>query len=133
MSDGGKPAQGVRRYQTMAERRFWALLYPWRVSGWHFRRQGTVGAFVADVVCKRGRVVFDIVGTSDGDANAEADDSARNARLAARGYRVVRFSDDQLRYRPDWVTEQLNAIFSTTWPTDIAALTRQMAEVLREG
>lgn len=133
MTDEGAIAPAVRRYQTMAERRFWALLYPWRVSGWHFRRQGMVGPFVADVVCKRGKVVFDIVGRADKGAASKAKDSARTARLAARGYRVVRFSHDQIKHDPDGVTEQLNEIFRTTWPTDIAALTRQMAEVMREG
>jgi very-short-patch-repair endonuclease len=132
MRDGGEPARAVRRYRTSAERRFWTLLYPWRVSGWHFRRQGRVGPFVVDVVCKRNKVVFNIVGEADESAfNANRNDN-RIARLNARGYRVVRIHHADLRHDPDGVAARLNEIFGTTWPTDIASLTRRMAEVYWE-
>jgi very-short-patch-repair endonuclease len=36
-------ARRLRHEQTPPERRFWALIRPWRDAGWHWRRQAPVG------------------------------------------------------------------------------------------
>jgi very-short-patch-repair endonuclease len=51
-------ARKLRREQTPAERRFWRLLEPWRVSGHHFRRQAPIGPYVVDFVSKRGKLIL---------------------------------------------------------------------------
>ena len=57
-------AQKLRLEQTPSERRFWAMLYTFRQSGWHFRRQAPIGPYIVDFVCKRARLVFEIDGES---------------------------------------------------------------------
>lgn len=52
MDDPVTFARKLRRQQTPAERRFWALLHPWRSAGMHWRRQAPVGPYVVDFVCK---------------------------------------------------------------------------------
>ena len=56
MEDRISFARKLRLEQTPAERRFWALLHPWREAGWHFRRQAPIGPFVVDFVCKRNKL-----------------------------------------------------------------------------
>ena len=100
-------ARSLRRNQTIAERRFWSLLEPWRLAGWHFRRQAPIGPFVVDFVCKRAHLVIEIDGDSHfTDAGLERDID-RTAFLARQGYRVVRFSNDDVLTAEDGVGEVL--------------------------
>jgi len=102
MEDRISFARRLRREQTVAERRFWALLEPWRLGGWHFRRQAPIGPFVVDFVCKRAKLVFEIDGDSHYDAAGIAGDLRRTAYLGRLGYRVVRFgNDDVLEASPE--------------------------------
>ncbi|KKC35695.1 hypothetical protein WH87_16640 [Devosia epidermidihirudinis] len=86
-------ARRLRREQTVAERRFWALIQPWRERGWHWRRQAPIGPFVVDFVCKRSKLVVEVDGDSHFDAAGLAHDARRTAFLTELGYRVVRCSN----------------------------------------
>ena len=55
-------ARKLRREQTPAERRFWALLHPWRDAGQHWRRQAPIGPYIADFACKRLKLIIEIDG-----------------------------------------------------------------------
>lgn len=97
----------LRRDQTPAERKFWALLHPYRQSGWHFRRQSPIGDYVADFVCKSAGLVFELDGDSHYLAEAADKDAIRTAYLATRGYRVVRFTNREVLQTPDGVYQLL--------------------------
>lgn len=103
MRDRVSFARSLRQNQTPAERRFWALLEPWRSSGWHFRRQAPMGPFVVDFVCKRSKLIFEIDGDSHYGADGVARDARRSGFLAGLGYRVVRFSNDDVMGNADGV------------------------------
>ena len=107
MHDAVSFARSLRRNQTPAERRFWALLSQWRSAGWHFRRQAVMGPFVVDFVCKRAHVIFEIDGDSHFIGDGAARDARRTAVLAGLGYRVVRFSNDDVMGNTDGVGVEL--------------------------
>ncbi|HEV7345892.1 MAG TPA: endonuclease domain-containing protein [Devosia sp.] len=96
MDDPVSFARKLRRDQTPAERRFWALLAPWRACGWHWRRQAPVGPYVVDFICKRIGLVIEIDGDSHYDVAGQAHDARRTAELAALGYRVLRFTNAEV-------------------------------------
>src|SRR5690606_38711800 len=102
-------ARRLRREQTPAERRFWALIHPWRDTagplGWHWRRQAPVGPYVVDFICKRIGLVVEIDGDSHYDAAGIAHDARRTAFLAGLGYRVLRFTNDDVMDNADGVFE----------------------------
>ena len=110
MRDPVGVARRLRRDQTDAERRFWALLYPWRFSGWHFRRQAPVGVYFADFVCKREKLIFEIDGGGHYSDDGAARDARRTAVLGQAGYRMVRFSNDDVLGNADGVGEVLVGI-----------------------
>ncbi|SFC88671.1 Very-short-patch-repair endonuclease [Devosia psychrophila] len=110
MGDAVRVARRLRRDQTDAERRFWALLYPWRCSGWHFRRQAPVGVYFADFVCKREKLIIEIDGGGHYGDEGAARDARRTAVLGQAGYRVVRFSNDDVLGNADGVGEVLVGI-----------------------
>src|SRR5215204_2188408 len=61
-------AQSMRRSPTDAERRMWWILRSLKPLGMHFRRQGPIGAYIADFVWYTGKLFVEI----DGGQHAEA-------------------------------------------------------------
>jgi very-short-patch-repair endonuclease len=79
----------LRREATEAEKRLWAHLRARRLDDHKFRHQVWIGPFVADFLCKEAKLIVEV----DGSQHAEATDydARRSGYLAARGYRVLRF------------------------------------------
>jgi very-short-patch-repair endonuclease len=87
-------ARRLRQRATPDERDLWAALRAWRLDGVKFSRQVPIGPYIADFAARRLKLIIEIDGTShDG---REAYDARRDAWLAANGYRVLRFTDEQL-------------------------------------
>ena len=85
-------AAQLRREQTPQEHAFWLAARDRRLGGFKFRRQMTIGPFVADFVCIEARVVVEI----DGGQHSAAGDAGRTAFLEARKYLVVRFWNNEV-------------------------------------
>ena len=103
MDDAVTFARRLRREQTPAERRFWTLLHPWRVSGQHWRRQAPIGPYVADFVYKRAKLIVEIDGETHFSEAGVAHDRQRTGYLEGRGYRVLRFSNAEITGNPEGV------------------------------
>ncbi|TJW17665.1 MAG: endonuclease domain-containing protein [Mesorhizobium sp.] len=88
-------ARSLRREMTAAEERLWHELRDPRLDRIKFQRQMPVGKYVADFVCLEARLIIEI----DGSQHAESDsDRIRDPDLKGRGFRVLRFwNDDILR------------------------------------
>ncbi|HEV2898328.1 MAG TPA: DUF559 domain-containing protein [Pseudaminobacter sp.] len=88
-------AKTLRGDMTEAEDRLWQELRGRRLDGIKFRRQVPIGRFVADFMCSDALLVVEI----DGSQHADSDyDRERDAELKRRGFRVLRFwNDDVLR------------------------------------
>ncbi|MER9095845.1 endonuclease domain-containing protein [Mesorhizobium sp. M0700] len=96
-------ARSMRREPTEAEDRLWHELRGRRLDRIKFRRQVPVGKFIADFICAEARLIIEIDGSQHADSNY---DRERDAELKARGFRVLRFwNDDVLR--------DLNAVYDT--------------------
>jgi very-short-patch-repair endonuclease len=92
------------------ERKLWVLLRDRRLEGLKFRRQVRIGRYVADFACFRYRLVVE----ADGPFHDVAADAARDAWLAGQGFRVLRFSNQQIEAGDDVI----HAIWSATRPRD---------------
>ena len=92
----------LRQNQTEAERLLWRQLRGKRVGGLRFRRQQPLGSFIVDLVCLPARLVIEVDGPSH-DLTMDADER-RTLWLEGQGFRVLRFTNDQVRYHlPDVV------------------------------
>jgi len=85
---------------TDAERKLWWHLRRLPLDDAHFRRQATIGRYFADFACHRRRLVIEVDGSQHGEGHHVVTDTERTAYLASRGYRVLRF----------WNNEVLNEI-----------------------
>jgi len=90
-------ARTLRRDQTTAEQKLWSRLRSNQMAGFTFRRQFPIGEFIADFCCKQCRLVIELDGAQHADDPIQvAADHIRTGELAARGYRVLRFWNEDV-------------------------------------
>lgn len=98
-------ARSLRRRMTDAEQRLWYHLRARRLGGYKFRRQHVVGPYVVDFVCMEAMLVVEV----DGGQHAEEvdRDAWRTRCLEDRGYRVLRFWNDDVLVKTGAVLERI--------------------------
>jgi very-short-patch-repair endonuclease len=99
-------ARELRRDATPAEKLLWKRLRNQQV-GFKFRRQCPLGPYFADLCCKEQRLVVELDG--DSDASDRERDAKRTEYLTERGYRVVRFWNDEVLTNVEGVLEEILA------------------------
>jgi very-short-patch-repair endonuclease len=102
-------ARALRRNATSAERRLWQGLRRQQFSGFRFRRQVVLSGFIADFVCFEARLVLEVDGATHSTSEEIARDAARSAALAAQGFAVVRFTNEDVFRNLDGVLETVRA------------------------
>ena len=112
-------ARGMRHEATMAERKLWSHLRRKSIGGARFRRQHPLFGFIADFCCAEARLVVEL----DGDSHAESEgyDRWRTGLLNQRGYRVVRFLNQEVIENIDGVIEKIWEEIHTAPPESSAA------------
>ncbi len=101
-------ARTLRRDQTIAEKQLWDRLRSGQMASFKFRRQFPIGDFIADFCCKERRLVVELDGAQRADDPAKvAADRRRADLLLARGYRVLRFWNDEVLSNFDGVLDQI--------------------------
>ena len=100
-------ARTLRVNQTEAEARLWQRLRGRQLDGAKFRRQAPVGPYIADFVCLAAKLIVELDGGQHAD-NEEAD-AARTAWLEGRGFRVLRFWNNDALGDTDGVLDEILA------------------------
>lgn len=97
-------AKALRGDQTDAEQRLWYRLRGGRFLGLKFKRQHPVGPYIVDFICLAHRLVVE----ADGGQHVDrGQDRARDAFLAERGLRVLRFWNDDILKDTESVLEAI--------------------------
>ncbi len=87
--------RNLRRNQTMAEEQLWERLRNGRLKGHKFRRQVPLGRFIVDFSCYDARLVIEVDGGQH--AGRMEEDAARTQWLEERGFRVLRFWNNEVQ------------------------------------
>ena len=100
----------LRLNATDAERKLWQQISARKVAGVRFNRQFPVGPFICDFVSRSARLVIEV----DGGQHAVdvAKDEARTAYLEARGYRVIRFWNNDVLERIEGVVAVIERVLA---------------------
>jgi very-short-patch-repair endonuclease len=87
-------ARRLRQNLTPAEQMLWQALRKHQLQGLRFRCQHAVETFIVDFYCPEHRLVIEV----DGEIHdTQKDyDAARTEKLSQQGYRVIRFSNQQV-------------------------------------
>ena len=96
-------ARSLRKNQTDAERKLWHRLRARELCGYKFRRQYPIAPYIVDFVCIEKTLVVEIDGGQHGTMTEI--DNTRTEFLNARGYRVLRFWNNE-------VLRQLDAVLA---------------------
>ena len=94
-------ARRLRADQTEVEKRLWLRLRDRGMLGLKFRRQVPLGPYVADFVCAERALIVELDGGQHG--SSQARDDRRTAWLESRGWRVVRFWNNEVSENIDGV------------------------------
>ena len=106
-------AKVLRRNMTEAEKLLWSQLRNARLGGFKFRKQQPIGPYIADFVCQEMRLIVE----ADGSQHAESDhDARRDAFLMSKGYRVLRFWNNDIMANMRGVKEAILAALTGPHP-----------------
>jgi very-short-patch-repair endonuclease len=100
-------ARALRRTETPTEQLLWAALRGRRLNGLKFRRQHPVGPFVLDFYCPERKLVVELDGAVHDGPLEQEQDAYRTFYLAAYGYRVLRFRNDEVLLNLPVVLERI--------------------------
>jgi len=109
-------ARKLRRDVTEAEKRLWRRLRELPAHRSHFRRQATIGPYFADFACHSLRLVIELDGGQHGLAQHAARDARRDEYMKGRGYRVLRFWNNDVMQNIDGVMKTISDAVSVLSP-----------------
>lgn len=98
-----KHVKALRANPTDAERVLWSKLRRKQVGTLRFRRQFPIGPYIVDFVCLQANLVVEIDGGHHGGEN----DVIRSAWLNERGYKVLRFWNNDVLSNIDGVVQTI--------------------------
>lgn len=98
-------ARGLRHDLTPAEIKLWGVLRAHRLGGIQFRRQHPIGGYIVDFCAPTRKLVIELDGGQHLDQQEY--DAERTSFLESRGYRVLRFWNNDVMENFDWVVETI--------------------------
>jgi very-short-patch-repair endonuclease len=100
----------LRCGQTDAEGKIWANLRAKRLSGIKFRRQQPIGNYIVDFVSFEQKLIIEVDGGQHNEAPNIEKDEKRTKYLESKGYRVIRFWDNDVLENIEGVMFKINEI-----------------------
>lgn len=89
-------ARRMRSAMTDAELTFWNAVRAHRLMGLGFRRQMPLAGYIVDFACPEHKIVVEVDGSGHASRDGLAADEKRGERLAAAGWTVLRFWNDDV-------------------------------------
>jgi very-short-patch-repair endonuclease len=99
-------AKANRKNMTKAESVFWSLVKG-SALGQKCLRQHIIGDYIVDFLFRRSKVVVEIDGGYHFTAEQQKDDAQRTEWLENKGYKVIRFTNEQVLFETDKVISVL--------------------------
>ena len=98
-------ARKLRKSTTDAELRLWLQLRNRNLGGFKFRRQHPLPPYIVDFICIEQNLIVEL----DGGQHIEqiTHDTNRTAFLESKGYRVIRFWNDDVLKKTEIVLEEV--------------------------
>jgi very-short-patch-repair endonuclease len=102
-------ARRLRHDATDAGKRLWYWLRSRQINGAKFVRQDPIGPYVVDFACRELRLIVEVDG---GQHATDTRDAVRDDWLSDRGYRVLRFWNNDVLSNTEGVLETIAAALS---------------------
>ncbi len=106
-------ARTLRRLPTETEQRCWQALRKLQIEGVKFRRQHLIGPYIVDFVALSHKLIIEVDGSQH--ITQAAYDHERTQFLVAKGYKVLRFWNNEIFQQLDAVKLAIrDAIMNTS-------------------
>jgi cobalamin-dependent methionine synthase I len=102
-----KFAETNRKNHTDAELIIWKLGKSKQLSGFKIRRQHIIDKYIADFVCLDKRLIIEIDGLIHQLPENQENDTIRTRTLENLGFKVIRFSNEEVISNPESVAEKI--------------------------
>ena len=99
-------AKENRKNATLAEDIMWENIRN-KTLGVEFRRQHIIADFIADFVCLDKMLIIEIDGGYHSERKQKEDDELRTERLNELGFRVIRFSNEEVQFNIEEVLKKI--------------------------
>ncbi|TAE34853.1 MAG: endonuclease domain-containing protein [Cytophagales bacterium] len=100
-------AKELRDSMTPAEQALWVSLRMNKLNGFRFKAQHPIHTFVADFYCHAARLVIEIDGCIHDPIEQQIYNSNRTYVLQELGLQVIRFRNEEVINRLDWVLNEI--------------------------
>ena len=107
-------ARRLRKTPTEAEIRLWSRLRRKQIFGFRYRRQHPMGPYVVGFFCSDAGLVIEVDGSQHATGSADA---IRTRWLEERGYRVLRFWNNDVLANTEGVLQTIVGALTATPPT----------------
>ena len=97
----------MRNVPTEAEKLLWHALSGKKLDGYKFRRQHIIGSYIADFVCLKRNLIVEVDGLIHQLPENKVSDKERTEWLKSQGYKVVRFTNDEVLFNLDNVLDRI--------------------------
>ena len=104
-------ARRLRKNLTSQERILWQLFRNHNFYGYEIRRQSPIGKYIVDFVCREKKVIIEIDGGQHNTPDNILADEQRTKYLEAKGYKVIRFWNNEIIKNIDGVYQKLKNEF----------------------
>jgi len=99
--------QRMRNQPTEAEKIVWEALSGKKLEGYKFRRQHIIGNYITDFICLKRNLIIEIDGLIHQLPDNVVSDAERTAWLEGHGYKVIRFTNDEVIFRLNEVVDRI--------------------------
>lgn len=109
MNELTQKARNLRTNMTDQERKFWAIVRKEQFHNYRFLRQYIIGNYIVDFICREKKIIIEIDG---GQHSENVDyDIARTKFLESKGYKVIRFWNNDIDNNISGVYQKLEDVF----------------------
>ena len=102
----------LRQNMTKAESAFWEMVRDRKFFNLKFRRQQIIDGLIADFYCNELGLVVEIDGGIHNDHIQKMIDRERDEIFKSRKLEVIRFANDEVLKRPDYIIEKMKMILN---------------------
>jgi very-short-patch-repair endonuclease len=101
-------ARELRRNMTPGEKVLWSHLRTNKFKGFHFRRQQIIDGYIIDFYCHAAALIIEV----DGPVHDKQKDydSERDQNLLARGFCILRISENEVMMDVDTVLQKIDVV-----------------------
>lgn len=112
-----KLSRRLRKNQTPWEKKLWMYLKGSQFFGCKFKRQVVIGDYIVDFSCFKNKLIVELDGSEHAEDIARAKDEIRNIFFKNKGYKILRFWNNEIDNNLEGVLETIR--LALDWQFDL--------------